>query len=733
MASFDIQPPQINAPDWTRVSRAIPEPEHITKADASKGIALSTLGTGIEEAAKLYDTSEKSYLKDKVTTGVDKLRDDYIDAYTNIRNQQQGLIPDQPQTLAQADAPSIPGRLKSGLDQATKLGIAQAQNMGHVNDTLYDMNLHSLAKQLRTQYPGYKDYIDDTIKSVSGVDPANAVMRNLLEDINRNASNAKSEHDKVTTMVRAAVTGGVGGIGPNGIPNAAILSSMWDRGQVTPDQVYAYIAKYSAKDWQRTQEMNERANDQGKLSDIQTKAEQSFAKTVGHDTMAALDITAIAGGTQTAQGLIDVINKANAEGSKIDPARLDQALMGLTGLRTNLIAAATRKANEPDANGQTTVGLIGPDKVKNHIAEQVKPLDEYIKYISDEKLGFAHTASRITQSIDEGTHLDLYNQPKVGAQLRIIAGMAKIAPQWGDAMLKAGLLSNLPQDLIPVYQGKLAAAVAQIDPLNPATAKADIQQAKAAGVAPSTRLIDNYTYIPRIIADPKASDEVKLNVAKYAFDPKNWGLMDELKMDYTNQKGQPVPGKYAAFDRIFSDEIIDNMWKLRQQGGDGRVAWDNMKKMGEIEFPNLFREDLHNIVRMGETYKNQMQTTIHPLETPISGGAAKFDMHWDNENNRFLELPVKGRTFGGAGADTTDNQFAASANVIIRRINSAIGQLGNIQSKEGGNTSAYVLGLLHNADPAVRSITQPMMKAITSSYDKTLQRLEEEFNKKRAQ
>src|SRR5258708_31676 len=728
MASFDIQPPQINAPDWTRVSRAIPEPEHITKADASKGIALSTLGTGIEEAAKLYDTSEKSYLKDKVTTGVDKLRDDYIDAYTNIRNQQQGLIPDQPQTLAQADAPSIPGRLKSGLDQANKLGIGQAQNMGHVNDTLYDMNLHSLAKQLRTQYPGYKDYIDDTIKSVSGVDPANAVMRNLLEDINRNASNAKSEHDKVTTMVRAAVTGGVGGIGPNGIPNAAILSSMWDRGQVTPDQVYAYIAKYSAKDWQRTQEMNERANDQGKLSDIQTKAEQSFAKTVGHDTMAALDITPIAGGTQTPQRLIDVINKANAEGSKIDPARLDQALMGLTGLRTNLIAAATRKANEPDANGQTTVGLIGPDKVKNHIAEQVKPLDEYIKYISDEKLGFAHTASRITQSIHEGTHLDLYNQPKFGAQLRIIAGMPNIAPQWGDAMLKAGLLSNLPQDLIPIYQGKLAAAATQIDPLNPASAKEDIQQAKKAEVNPSTRLVDNYLMIPKIIADPKAPDDVKLNVAKYAFGPKNWGLMDELKMDYTNLKGQFVPGKYSAFDRMLSTDIVDNMWKLKQQGGEGKVAWDNMKKWGENEFPVLFREDLQNIGRMNETYKSQMQTSTSPLEASPTK-AAKFDMHWDNENNRFLELPTKGRTFGGAGADTTDNQFAASANVIIRRVNGALSQLGNIQSKEGGNTSAYVLSVLHNADPALQAITQPMMKAIISSHDKSLQRLEDTFNK----
>src|SRR5258707_2375647 len=134
------------------------------------------------------------------------------------------------------------------------------------------MNLNSLAKQLRAQYPGYKDYIDEQIKAVSGVDPANAVMRNLLEDINRNATNAKSEHDKTTAMLRDAVT--------SGIPNSPVMMALWNANKLTPDQANAYIYKYSAADWQRKQEMAERANDQGRLGDIQTKAEQSFAKNV---------------------------------------------------------------------------------------------------------------------------------------------------------------------------------------------------------------------------------------------------------------------------------------------------------------------------------------------------------------------------------------------------------------------------------------------------------------------
>ncbi len=711
MASFDPTVPSVPIPDWTRVSRPIQQPE----SDKSTGIALGTAATGIEEAAKLYDTSEKSFLREKVDTGVNKLRDDYINAYQGIKNA-QNVIPDQEQTLAEAQQSQVPGGLQAGLDRAKAIGASQIQG-GHLNDTLYTMNLNSLAKQMRAQYPGYRDYIDEQIKTVSGVDPANAVMRNLLEDINRNAGNAKSEHDKITTMVRDAVK--------QGIPNANVAAALWDAGKLSPSQVYSYIYKYSSREYERQQEMSDRTNEQGRLSDIQTKTEQSFAKIVASDTMAALDITHIAGGTQTAQGLVDTITKANSEGAKVDPVKLEQGLMGLTALRANVVANAIRKANEPDANGQTTMGLIGEQKVMSHITAQVKPLDEYIKYIGDEKLGFAHTASRVTQSIDEKNNLNLYNDPKVGTQLQALGALYKIAPNWGDAMLKQGLLNNLDKDLIPIMQGKLANAASQIDPLHPASLKEDIQQAKKANVDPKTRLIDNYLMVPKILADPKAPDDVKLNVAKYAFAPNNWGVMDEIKMDYTNQKGQYVPGKYSAFDRMLSTDIIDSMYKLKQQGGDGRIAWDNMKKWGENEFPILFREDLNNMTSTFQAYKQFQErsaanATLKPTaaEAAVAGRGGNFDIHWDNDRNQFLELPNPSR-----------NPHIDNMNKYIRRVDGALAQLSNIQDKDGGNTSRYILEVLNNADPATQSITEPMKTAIISSHDKTrsLKTLEDTF------
>jgi hypothetical protein len=718
MASFDPAVPVTQDPNYTREFRPIPQPE----SDKSLGMTLSTIGEGIDSAVKIGGEIQNSIISEKVRTGVEGLRDNYTAALTKVRDQQAaGLIPD-PQSQAAAgiavgtlgvdQQPNVPGGLQAGLDRANALGTAMAQNggAGKANDTLYTGALNALAKNLRNQYPGSKDFIDAQISKVSGKDPANAFYENLLTDINRNATNANSEKMKTDTLIRDNLK----------LPNAPVIQALWDAGKINKYEVSAWVNKYSGADYQRQSEMQDRANQTGRLTDLQTDTEQKWAKTAATGAQSAIDITRIAGGTNTAQGLVDVITKANAEGTKVDPIKLEQGIIGLNALKTSVSADLIRKANEPDPSGRTTMQIIGPEKVQAHINEQLKPIDDYIKYIADEKLGFAHTALHQATALTEAGQRDLLTDKTMGGQMTTIAAVAKIAPQWGDVMYKAGLLSNLDKNLTAKFQETLGGAVAQLDPLNPVTIKQKFQEAKAAGVQPSSRLFDNYLNVPKIIADPKAPDEVKLNVAKYAFDPKNWGMMDELKMDYTNQKNQYVPGKYSAYDRMLSTDIIDGMDKLRKQGGEGQTAWNNMKHWGETEFPTLFREDLHNISNINETYKSRVQTTAVPT------AGTKSEIHWDNDNNKFLELPTTGRhpELEPVGSN---NRANADTNVILRRVNSALNQLGEVQKRDGGNTSAYLLKVLSDTDPAVQSITKPMMKAIVSSHDKSLQKLEDTF------
>ena len=165
MAIFNPEPAGINPQDWTNVSRPIEQP----KSDTSTGIALSTVGEGITSATQIADTAVKYDIKEQADKGVDKLRDAYTQSLVDVRNTQLATA-DQSQSLLPDTGTTPPPNLQSGLDKVKQLGTALAQNGGKINDTLYTGALNSLSKQLRSQYPGYRDYIDESIKKVSGMD-----------------------------------------------------------------------------------------------------------------------------------------------------------------------------------------------------------------------------------------------------------------------------------------------------------------------------------------------------------------------------------------------------------------------------------------------------------------------------------------------------------------------------------------------------------------------------------
>ena len=84
MATFAPELQNMPIPDWTKTSHPTSQPE----SDKSKGIALSTIGEGIQGAATIAETGVEDYLKEKVRAGVDTLRDTTTLAYEDIRKSQ---------------------------------------------------------------------------------------------------------------------------------------------------------------------------------------------------------------------------------------------------------------------------------------------------------------------------------------------------------------------------------------------------------------------------------------------------------------------------------------------------------------------------------------------------------------------------------------------------------------------------------------------------------------------
>src|SRR5215204_4866760 len=208
MATFAPQVAPTNDPNYMNYSKPISD----IQADKSSGMLLTALGESIEGVAKVGDTITKEVINEEVRAGVDKQRDAFTSALVQTADAQSGagLVP-SPQGQAEAGikAPSLaegeeslPAGVKAGVAKAQAIGTAMTQNSGKANDTLYTGALTALTKKHRNKYPGYRDYIDNKISEVSGINPANAYMRNLLEDINRNATSSRAETEKGIALGR---------------------------------------------------------------------------------------------------------------------------------------------------------------------------------------------------------------------------------------------------------------------------------------------------------------------------------------------------------------------------------------------------------------------------------------------------------------------------------------------------------------------------------------------------
>src|SRR5678816_3678257 len=69
-----------------------------------------------------------------------------------------------------------PQEVPAGLDGLSRtLGtLDSARANGKLSETAYYARLNSVARSVRSQFPGYRDYIDSQVEKVTGVAPANA-------------------------------------------------------------------------------------------------------------------------------------------------------------------------------------------------------------------------------------------------------------------------------------------------------------------------------------------------------------------------------------------------------------------------------------------------------------------------------------------------------------------------------------------------------------------------------
>ena len=201
MAKFN---PDINPTadaSYLGLSKPITQPE----SDKSLGLLFKGIGDVVEGAVKGADTVMKRSIDNDVYSAIDSERDNYAIGLDKAKATVTGRPTDDPANPEGSVGllpigQKAPENLETTINSVSSL--QGAYTAGKLSPTYYYARLNAIAKDMRSQYPGYRDYIDSKISSVTGVTPANAYIQSITADINHSMEKKNSENEKVLSFLR---------------------------------------------------------------------------------------------------------------------------------------------------------------------------------------------------------------------------------------------------------------------------------------------------------------------------------------------------------------------------------------------------------------------------------------------------------------------------------------------------------------------------------------------------
>lgn len=711
MATFAPYVSPTNDPNYLNYSKPISNIE----GDKSSGMLLKGLGDVLDGGVAVADQITKDVINTEIRTGVEKQRDAFTTALVAYADQQAGagVIPSpQSQAVAGVKAPlslaaneqNMPAGVQAVANRVQSIGTAITQNSGKSNDTLYTGALASMRKTIATKYPGYVDYIDQKIAQVSGIEPANAYYRNLMEDINRNATQGKSEVDKAIALGRQYL-----GYDPQ-MPGYIEAVRQGLPGSI--QNLEGRINDVASKKIQFDElERLRKVRDWGKEDDTVNQTNQ-FAKEIRSKAKLAWEgVVQIPGlnSPQTIQQLLD-----DQRAGRI--SLTDEQNSALLNAATLARDTWQRQSVEIMRSRGYTQSIPKKEERDKIIADEGFFFEQQIQSIKDKTYGTMYGNERRMKSIQDDTGVSLLTHKDMGAYNRTVAGLRQIGgDNWVNYVqaesLKAGVTPAL-KDFIQDVKLKIGQPVNPANPEDSRSIYEDVKKAQQAKINPNTGLYDDLVGNVKFISmkePPKGVDarqffDVKKNIVDYMFDPtKNGKLVDRFSKDFTDSDGVYHPGKFAMYDTLTQRGIVDNIWDMKDQ-----ASWQKYRDWNELSFRKLFGENV-----MGLNNAQQDQSMLKRVV-------------WNSDTKQFaLEFnkPVT----------TVDQRYATWANEQVRELNKGLRNLAYMHDKEGKDTSAYLLETLTAMGYAPNNrlqgvnLPQKIVEAIANSAKKE-DRINEAFD-----
>jgi hypothetical protein len=684
------------------------------------------IGEAVGGLAEIADKFVKTSAKNEAAEGSDAIQDIFTQILktqtpdpsvipqpvqtVGAAGQSVRITPDQKSLMdanAQAD---IPDGVDDGISRIQT--ISNARDGGKINDTYYTAQLTALAKNLRTKYPGYRDYIDEEIHHITGINPAKEYITNLMQDINAGRTAAQKFPDMVLKELMSANAAGT----PGAVDAIAHFQSTGDTAGALKWINAVKSNTYKIGEIEQGLTLDKNSDEQ-----VGRKLEKAFTLKGESEVNAAWSAASMRANVDTPAQIEKMVNdKAVGVGGRIDSSKMQAAALNIAAQRAEMESRLIAMGQQPlrykksDGSIATTSyeAAMGSEKFNALKTNLLRRYDVVKDSITNDKTGTAVFTATVNQRVRADLDNAVITDP-ANKQLNMIDWMnTHTGPNWTNLVTTQALKADVDVVFKNLLANKTIAAAAGPIPGQPVPSfKDDVADAKDGRVTsdgrpvpPETRYFDRLLDNINLLATPaknKEELEGKKNIAEYFFNPRNRGTLSNFELDVWDSQNRKIPGRESIFN-VFTNPAVVKGVKETQ---DPNIQ-KNYKDLLEYEFgQKIFSETIHSV-------NDILQGQALPNTTAKLG---EIHLGWDNDEKgpRVLLLDGKNREVTRA-ATPIEQTYLSSVKHHLDDMNVGIKQLAGVQKEFGGDVNSYLIGVLeHSGMTSIAS--QQMLKAIATS------------------
>src|SRR5258708_5480607 len=662
MAPVNPTVPQTPDPFYLHLSRPAQEPT----PDKSGSTLFKTIGGAIEDTGKLADTGIKGYLKDDVTKQMTSIDEENIAGLESTKSAIEGGTQqaaqntqgNQPNDVLTAQgSAAVPSDIHQGINAVQM--FQDVRNNGKISESDKLGRQYKVLKDIRQQWPQYRDYIDRESERITGKNVANAYANSLIGDLNASQAGKDKERDSIAATFKE--------MREKGIPDSAIMENRWRAGELGNNDIRVYQNRQNYFHYRHQSaqyEAEEGGWDEAKEKRIAGPLTETLLEKANHTYVSVLS---------DASDNADKITAAIAGGKQIDPQTARTVVAKIENTQRLAQTAMRRDMDDPKlgVNGKALSTLHGPAQTKTLIDSKLAIYDGYIKALTDGNSGAIHNLDNAYKDINSANRLSVYKDEPVGGLMQMHDVLKGISPEFDKVLTGMVIDKNLGgQPVMRTWAENKVLEFMTNKPGSP-TPKATVNGLRTApDITPiaKAKISEELIKTIEMIADPKTPDKVKENLINKAYDSQNLGFVSEFEKKNGNN--------LSIFGRMTDPSMAKEIWRLSGESPNNPL-WQKYRSWATQSFgQEIFGDQLRQLAAA----QTALGGTPHFQRGGI-GGTGEGSIGWDTVNHKLI-------------ADFPNVRAFNSIRKNVNRINYGLFNIKSIAETEGTDINSYMLGEL---------------------------------------